>query len=180
MPILKTVIEGCREGNRLSQKQLYQAYYSYGMGLCMRYAQHEAEAEEMLNTGFMKVFKKIHHYDTALPFKPWFKVVMVHAVIDYQRASKRFYYDEPSERQSDFVEAEVVETQLAYEDLIKIVQKLSPAYRTVFCLYEIEGYKHHEIAEQLDISVGTSKSNLAKAKKKLRILLNDKQLTKMN
>ncbi len=180
MPELKTVINGCRQGNRLAQKQLYKVLYSYAMGLCMRYAQNTEEAEEMLNNGFFKVFKKIDQYDVNLPFKPWFKVVMVHTAIDYQKAKKVFYTEEISEVQLDLVNDHGIETQMAYEELILVIQKLSPAYRIVFNMHEIEGYKHHEIAEQLNISTGTSKSNLAKAKKKLRTLLQEKQLTKLN
>lgn len=180
IPKLKTVIAGCKQGNERAQKQLYRELYSYGMSICMRYAEHKEEAKEMLNDGFYKIFTKIDQYDLDLPFRPWFKVVMVNASIDYHRRKKGFQTEEIGVNQTGISDDFDIEEQLVYEDLLKIVQQLPPAYRTVFNLYVVEGYKHHEIAEKLDISVGTSKSNLSKAKKKLQSLLAQIHQTKSN
>ncbi len=178
---LKTVLAACKQGNAQAQHQLYKELYSYGMSICMRYANQREEAYEMLNDGFYKIFTKIHQYDLDLPFRPWFKVVMVNAAIDYHRRNKAFYYDDNFENiKLELVDDFDIEEQLVYEDLLEIVQQLSPAYRIVFNLYIIEGYKHHEIAEALDISVGASKSNLSKAKRKLKELVGKLHLTKRN
>ena len=168
---LKNIIFACKQGNELAQQQLYKDLYSYGMSICIRYADRREEAYEMLNDGFYKVFTKIDKYDLEFPFRPWFKVVMVNAAIDYQRRKKNFYTDKLEEVQTALVDDFDIEERLVYEDLLDIVQQLPPAYRTVFNLYVMEGYKHHEIAEKLNISVGASKSNLHKAKQKLKALM---------
>ena len=180
MPTLKNIINSSKKGDRLAQRQLYEAYYSYGVSICMRYASHKEEAYEMLNDGFFKVFTKLDKYDMELPFRPWFKVVVVNAAIDYYRRKKSFETTDLEQTHTKVVDDFDIEEQLAYDDLIKVIQQLSPAYRTVFNLYEIEGYKHHEIADILDISVGTSKSNLSKAKGKLKKLIEKNLQTKMN
>lgn len=178
--ILETVIAGCKQGNEQAQHQLYKELYSYGMGICMRYAEKKEEANEMLNDGFYKIFTKLNQYDEELPFRPWFKVVIVNAAIDYHRRKKEFKSDDFENTKTELVDNFNIEDQLVYEDLIKVVQQLPPAYRTIFNMYVVEGYKHHEIADKLDISVGTSKSNLSKAKKKLRVLIEKIHQTKKN
>lgn len=177
---LKTVIAGCKQGNEQAQHQLYRELYSYGMSICMRYAERKEEANEMLNDGFYKIFTKIDQYDSDLPFRPWFKVVVVNAAIDYQRRKKDFRTDDFENTQTELIDDFNIEEQLVYEDLMKVVQQLPPAYRTIFNMYVIEGYKHHEIADKLDISVGTSKSNLSKAKNKLRALIEKIHQTRKN
>lgn len=177
---LKTVIAACKQGDEQAQHQLYKELYNYGMSICIRYANQREEAYEMLNDGFYKIFTKIHQYDSDLPFRPWFKVVMVHAAIDYHRRRKEFQTEEIGVKQTEITDDFDIEEQLVYDDLLKIVQQLPPAYRTVFNLYVVEGFKHHEIAEKLDISVGASKSNLSKAKRKLKTLVENLHLTKRN
>ena len=166
---IEFILTSCRAGNRAGQKKLYELYYSYGMSVCLRYTNSMEEAQEVLNDGFYKVFKKIDQYDSSYPFKKWFRVILIHAAIDHHRKYKKL------KQQLDTPDIELAYNEgldnLAYEDVLQHVQKLPPAYRMVFNLYAIEGYMHHEIAEKLNISVGTSKSNYSKARKKLQTFI---------
>ena len=173
------LLEGCQRGERLAQRMLFKEFYSFGMSLCLRYATNKQEAQEMLNDGFFKVLTKINQFNLAYPFRPWLKTVLIHAAIDYHRRKKMLLFKEIESASAIIIEEDILD-DLAYEDVLKVVQQLSPAYRTVFNLYVIEGFKHREIAAQLNISIGTSKSNLAQAKRKLQQLLQPILSTKLN
>lgn len=171
-PNLKLIILGCRSRNQLSQFKLYEHFYGYGMSIVLRYCSQEPEAMEVLNDGFLKVFKKIEYYNDDFPFKLWLRRILINTAIDYYRKKIKepMHLNLVSEDYN--FGAEMPLPEIAPEaDLLPIVQQLPTAYRMVFNLYVMEEYKHHEIAEMLDISVGTSKSNLARAKNKLRELL---------
>jgi RNA polymerase sigma-70 factor (ECF subfamily) len=170
--LLDLIIEGCRKGQRESQKELYQMFYTYGMSITMRYADSREKASQVLNDSFMKVFTNIKKYDRHRPFKPWLRQIIVNTAINHvhkEERQKRLenFDDYRDELSSD----QTIISGLSYQEIIDMIQKLTPAYRTVFNLYVIDGFKHHEIAEMLDISVGTSKSNLYKAKRNLRTML---------
>jgi len=165
---LGLIIEGCLAQNPGSQRKLYELFYGYGMSLALQFARHDIEAEEIFNDSFIHVFKHIDKFDTSFPFKPWLRRIIINSAIDHHRKYKKFnntYSTEsvPERKEQDFE----FEFDTAV-DLLPILQKISPAYRMVFTLYILEGYKHSEIAEMLDISVGTSKSNLTRAKRKLK------------
>lgn len=162
------VIEACRSNNRLAQKELYQHFYGYGMSVAFRYVNDREDAVEILNTAFVKVFKNVGTYDLDKPFKPWLRRILVNTAIDHLRVKKRIKDQGDIEMVAEPSHEEAITGQLAYEEILKLIQDLSPSYRTVFNLFVIEGYKHEEIAEMLSISVGTSKSNLFKAKAHLR------------
>ena len=169
---LQLLIEGCRNKNRHSQRRLYEHFYGYGMSVALRYCENREEALEIVNDSFLKVFNRLHQYDPSFPFKAWFRKILINSSIDYfrkyQKHPKFFELDEIG----DLKDAKSTRYNISPEDdMLPIVQKLPPAYRMVFNLYVMEEYKHHEIAAMLDISVGTSKSNLARAKVKLRELL---------
>ncbi len=177
---LELLLQGCREGRRSSQRKLYELFYGYGMNICLRYAKNETEAQEMLNDGFLRVFTRLHQYDSDFPFKAWFRKVLINSAIDYHRKHKRHQLSIATEDVGKLVEENQEMPNLhPDEDLMIYVQQLPPAYRMVFNLYVMEGYKHHEIAAQLDISVGASKSNLSRAKAKLRKLLIHKRARKV-
>jgi len=168
---LAYLIEGCRKGEERSQMELYRQYYSYGMGICLRYARKRELAVEMLNDGFLKVFTKINQYDPQQAFRPWLRKILVNAAIDHYRKYHRDQEEElPLARPSGTSYNEALDN-LAFEDLLEIMQALPPAYRMVFNLYVVEGLTHPEIAKRLKISVGTSKSNLSKARLKIKELL---------
>lgn len=138
------------------------------MAICRRYIVNDDVAADVLNDGFMKVFTHIDKYDPSKPFKSWIAKIITNTAIDHYRVNLKFSdYEDVSEYEGVGYDA-VVYDQLAYKDLLLLVQNLSPAYRTVFNLYAIDGYSHEEIAEILKISIGTSKSNLFKARQKLQ------------
>lgn len=167
-----TIIKGCKLGNRNAQRSLYELYYGYGMSLALRYTASKEEVEEILNDSFIKVFKKIAQYDAKKAFKNWFRQIVVNTAIDYYRKKKK-HTVELNETYITGHNYNVALDKFGFEDILKLIQKLAPSYRMVFNLAVIEGYKHHEIAEQLNISVGTSKSNLSRARKLLQEMIND-------
>lgn len=129
----------------------------------------------MLNDGFMHVFVRIHQYQNQTPFQRWLRRIMINASIDHYRKEKKHYYHDEIHGGFDLGSHDAtVDDALAHEDLISMIQELSPAYRAVFNLHVIDGYNHREIAEMLQISEGTSKSNLAKAREVLRKKLEQK------
>ncbi len=148
-------------------------FYAYGMSICIRYSGNRDEAVEILNEGFMKIFTHIKKYDFSMPFKPWLRKILVNCAINSYRSKVKNQQETGLENFSNKDDQESVLSGISYQEIIDMIQQLSPAYRTVFNLYVIEGYKHEEIAEMLDISVGASKSNLAKAKQNLREILKD-------
>lgn len=139
------------------------------MGICLRYAPTRDHATEVLNDGFLKVFTRLDQYDPAQPFKGWLRRILINAAIDHYRQEVRHQHEmiEPVE-QTAVSQLPNALSQLAHDDLMELIQRLSPAYRLVFNLYVMDGFTHEEIAGQLGISVGTSKSNLARARENLR------------
>lgn len=169
--IIQDLIAGCKKKDRKCQKGLYQAFYSYAMRMCIRYAKDKEEALELVNDGFMRVFTHIHRYEDTRPFKAWLSTIMINTSIDhYRKQIKRIEMEELNAR-SEMEDKESILSHIEYEDLIKLVQRLSVAYRTVFNLFAIDGYSHEEISTMLSISVGTSKSNLFKAREQLKKML---------
>lgn len=177
--MLDQLVTGCKKGDRAAQEKLYKFFYGKMMGVCMRYANCRDEAAAILNTGFYKVFKKIDTYQPEQgQLEAWICRIMINTAIDHYRKEMR------KGRTVDITAAQYAESpalamdQLQAEDLLALIQELTPGYRTVFNLYAIEGYSHKEIAERLGISEGTSKSNLAKARKKLQAALEKQQSEK--
>ncbi|SEN88306.1 RNA polymerase sigma-70 factor, ECF subfamily [Mucilaginibacter gossypiicola] len=168
---LHQLINGCVKQDRKSQKMLYKAFYGFSMGICLRYAGNRDEAAEVMNQGFMKVFTHIDRFDTSRPFKAWIGRIMMNVSIDYYRANLKMAYTEDLEKAENVSEGDLTDKNLNYEDLLAMVQQLPQAYRTVFNLFAIDGYSHEEIGEMLNISPGTSKSNLHKARHKLKQMI---------
>lgn len=171
--LLEAIINGCKKNDRHSQKELYSNFYSYAMSICIRYTGNEADAVEVLNDGFLKVFNNIKKFDVSKPFKPWLRRILVNSCLDHIKKNAKHNH------LSDISEAQIQETteldpdhNLDYQEILTKIGQLSPAYRAVFNLYVIDGYKHHEIAERLGITTSTSKANLTRAKAVLRSLLN--------
>lgn len=170
---IKQLIIGCSQSKLESQKELYKEFYAYGMSICLRYANDREEASEILNDGFLKVFTHIGTFDLQMPFKPWFRKILINTAISAFNKKKLSFKTETLNFQYHGIENETEDilSGISYQEIIEMLQGLSPAYRTVFNLYVIEGYKHEEIAQILGISAGTSKSNLHKAKTQLKIIL---------
>ena len=170
---LREILNGCRKQRRESQKMLYEEFYAYAMSICLRYADNRDEAAGILNDGFMKIFTNIKQFDLSKPLKPWLRKVMVNTAINQYHKKQRDIRAEEMERARRESEDENIISGISYQEIILMLQKLPQAYRTVFNLFVIEGYKHEEIAKMLGITTGTSKSNLFKAKESLRKILND-------
>jgi len=173
---LKKIIEGCVKNKRKYQKKLFDLYYGKMLGVCMRYAKNPDEAKDIVQNGFIKVYKKIEVYNFTGSLEGWIKRIMVNTAIDQIRKNKRDPFQLKEEIQIKNLEEDIpfesqeadAEIKIKAEQAIKAISELPPGYRMVFNLFVIEGYSHKEIAEYLGINEGTSKSNLAKAKQKLR------------
>lgn len=165
------LIEGCIRGDRKMQRELYDRFAAKMYGVCLRYAANADEAEDILQEGFIKVFKKIGSFRGEGSFEGWIRRIFVNTSIEQYR--KKIYLQPITEHEETTVEGKYLSVldSLAEKDIIKLVQKLSPGYRTVFNMYVIEGYTHKQIAEQLGISEGTSKSQLSRAKQILQDLV---------
>jgi RNA polymerase sigma factor (sigma-70 family) len=167
------LINGCLKQDRKCQKMLYKAFYGFGMGICLRYAGNRDEAADVLNQGFFKVFTHIAKYDASRPFKAWLGKIMMNTSIDYYRANLKMAYTDDLDSAEHLTDGELPDRKLNYDDLLSLIQKLPQAYRTVFNLFAIEGYTHDEIGVMLNINAGTSKSNLHKARQKLKQMILD-------
>ena len=172
---LHSLITGCLKNDRKCQKMLYKTFYGFAMAICLRYAKDRDEATDVLNQGFLKVFTRLDTYDFERPFKGWLGRVMTNASIDNYRANLKMAYQEDLEAAEHISDGEVADARLTYNDLLTMVQQLPQAYRTVFNLFAIDGYSHEEIGDMLNITVGTSKSNLHKARQKLKQMLMDNE-----
>lgn len=171
-----TLIDGCVKKDRKSQKELYKLYYGYALRICLRYAKNKDEAVEVVNDGFMKVFMNMDRYEVKQSFNSWLSTIMINTAIDhYRKRIKQLEMEELNE-QHQVEDREHILSNINYEDLIQLVQKLSYAYRTVFNLFAIDGYTHEEIATLLKISVGSSKSNLFKARENLKKMLTENKM----
>lgn len=179
-PDLLHIIQGCLKANRGSQKEFYELFYGYAMGVCLRYCSSTDDSVEVVNDGFLKVYKALdkfnsQHTNVEASLKGWMKRIMINTSIDHIRKNnQRFIIAEISDHH--FNTADTVETsidRMTFKEILAIIQQLSPVYRTVFNLHVLDGYKHEEIAKQLRISVGASKSNLAKARMNIQKMLKE-------
>ncbi|MEO8886938.1 MAG: sigma-70 family RNA polymerase sigma factor [Mucilaginibacter sp.] len=168
---LHQLIQGCIKQDRKCQKMLYKAFYGFSMAICLRYASDRDEAAGVLNQGFFKVFTKIETFDADRPFKAWLGRIMTNVSIDHYRANLKMAYSDDLETAEHLDDGTYTDSNLNYNDLLTMVQKLPQAYRTVFNLFAIDGYSHEEISDMLNINIGTSKSNLFKARQKLKQMI---------
>jgi len=165
----KELIQACINGDRHSQNRLYELFSLKMFAVCMRYSKNREEAEEIMQEGFVQVFKSLHNFKYTGSFEGWIRKIMVYCAIQHYRASPKLYPVTDLENiKGEQVCREDIIGRLQKKDLLKMVQALPPAYRMVFNLYVFEGLKHREIAVQLGISEGTSKSNFFDAKQILR------------
>lgn len=168
------IIDGCKDGNRKAQEQLYRSYYRVIMHLCLRYTKNETEALDALNTGFYKVFKNIQMYDaTKASLYTWIRVIIINSCLDITNA--KFSHAETgelAEAESVHLPAEAI-SKLSASEILQLVRQLPAATQVVFNLYAIEGYSHKEIAVLTDSSEGTSKWHLNQARKKLQKMINE-------
>lgn len=168
--IEQNILKGCIKKNLKSQELLYRQFFGYGMSISLRYSKNKDEAVEILNDSFLKVFDNIEKYNTELSFKSWFRRIVINTSIDYYRKNLKFTNTDSFEDtfETETVDANIID-ELNVKDILKLLNQLPEIYRITFNLYEIEGYKHEEIAEKLNITTSTSRSNLTRAKKMLRM-----------
>ena len=176
---LERIVEGCKAQDRSSQQKIYELLYSKMLPVCYRYARGTDEAKDILQDGFIKVFEKIEHYNAGGSFEGWVRRIIVNTAIDTYRKNKKEVFIDDESRIKDENDWEDTENESEYSglsinDIVDAMQNLSPAYQAVFNLYVMEGYSHQEIADELGVSIGTSKSNLAKAKANMKTMLTEK------
>ncbi len=171
----KEIVEGCARNERSFQEILYRRHFGVMMRMCMRYTDGDKErAFEMLNDGFLKVFNKIHTFEFKGSLEGWIRRLIFHAISDYFKSNRTYVENVVLEDYDSTVgSAERSLSPLYFEDLLKLVDQLPPATREVFRLYAIEGFTHPEIAEQQNISIGTSKWHLSTARDKLKTMIDE-------
>ena len=178
---LNEIIKGCQKGKPASQKALYDTFAPKMYGVCLQYCKDHTEAEDCLQEGFIKVFNNIKKYRFEGAFEGWIRRIMVNTTIESFRKKK------PESSVEDMslikIEDDIVEeeaSEINEDEILEIIKELPPKYRMVFNLYVLEGLSHKEIAETLDISEGTSKSNLSRAKNWVKNRITEKLGLKQN
>ena len=179
MSFEEKIIEGCIAGNRKAQKALFDTYKSSMMGICMRYCRTKDEAEDVLMMAFMTILSEIHTFRKESSISSWIRRIVVNTAINNYRKNLKHYYhsdiDEILEIDLKDGEDMQISDHHSADAILKVMNELPHGYRIVLNLYVVEGYKHKEIAEILDINVGTSKSQLSKARKIIQEKLSSKK-----
>jgi RNA polymerase sigma-70 factor (ECF subfamily) len=165
------LIKACIANDQLAQNQLFKIYFGYAKSICLRYSSNEEDAKDILNLGFMKVFKSLPKYENRYPFKGWLRTIMVNTALNHYRDTKKFRQEIDLDGSESVVYDENVLSQLAAEEILALVKQLPPAYRSVFMMHVVDGYTHREIAEIVGINEGTSRSNFSKARMKLQVMI---------
>lgn len=181
---LNLLIRGCTLNQRDSQKRLYNSFYSYGMSICDRYTKMKDDSIEIFNDAFLKIFKEIYRYkasydDEMNSFKGWVRKIIIYTAIDHNRKYHKHDFNADLDQSIIYLPSDEDDAfdMISYDEIIRAIRQLSPAYRTVINLFIIDGFSHEEISVQLGIAVGTSKSNLFKGRQQLqKILKNDNQI----
>ena len=167
---LNTIIKGCKNNDRKCQERLYKEFFAAMMSMAMKYVNDKFKAAEIVNDGFIKVFKKIDQYEYRGSFEGWVRRIVFHSISDSIRKDANYLkfmvFEEHDKKHSNKALDHLYE-----EDLIKLIDKLPPASGDVFLLFAVQGYSHKEISELKNISVGTSKWHLSEARKKLQNLV---------
>ena len=166
MPDIKAIIDGCLEGNRRDQELLYRRYSPKLFAVCLQYTSDDDEAKDVLQEGFIKIFENLHSYKFEGAVEAWMRRVVVNVALEKYRSRSPLYKVEDIDRLTEMgLEPNFEDySELDAKMLMEIIKELPPQYRMVFNLFAIEGYLHKEISKMLKISIGTSKSNLARAR----------------
>ena len=165
---LEQLIENCKKNDAKAQGQIYKLFASKLFTLCLKYSKNYAEAEDNLQDAFVTIFNKISQYKGKGSLEGWMKRIAINTAL--QRYRKDGVFDIINEHQIEEVSVEIDDDSVSIDFLLKIIQELPDRYRLVFNLYALDDYSHNEIAEMLQISIGTSKSNLSRA----RMILKEK------
>jgi RNA polymerase sigma-70 factor (ECF subfamily) len=182
---LISILDDCIQQKREGQKRFYKHFYGFGYTICQRYLSSHEDIVEVLNDGFLKVFTEVHRFEKRQDslegsLKAWIRRVLVNTSIDRLRKAnqkKKLTIDHSHEMTNLSIQSQAI-SKLSYDELLKSINQLTPSYRAVFNLFVIDGYSHEEIGKMLNISPGTSKSNLAKARINLQKLLSSEIYSK--
>lgn len=161
-------VEALNRQERWAQQQVYEEHYGRMMGICMRYASSRDEALDLLHEAFIKIFQNIARYKVGTSLGAWIRTIVVNTCIDHYRKNMRRRTEDIDSLHTVSTDDPDVLSNLTEQEIMDAVQQLSPAYRTVFNLFVVEGYSHKEIGDILDITESTSRSNLVKARQKLQ------------
>ncbi len=176
--LLQSLVQGCIELERDSQKKFYTHFYGYGLAVCHRYIHQEEDAIEVMNDAFLKIFRDLARFEPRFnslenSLKGWMRRIFINTAVDHLRRQKH-RFDTTATGDFDLQSATFGEwpaDRFSHKELLEMISKLSPAYRMVFNLFAIDGFSHEEISKMLHISTGTSKSNLAKARMNLQKMI---------
>ncbi len=172
------LIAGCRRNLREAQYKLYNILSAKMFSVCLRYAKNREAAEDLLQEGFVKVFNNIDKFRGEGSFEGWVRRIMVNTAVEHYRKSTKMYPMVNVDDVNKNITWEDPGDDLQLEDLMNMINKLSPGYRTIFNLYVVEGYSHREIGELLEISEGTSKSQLSRARYLLMDMVKKSEIVK--
>ncbi len=175
----RDIVEKCKQGNRQAQFELYKLYSKAMYNVCMRMVKNELDAEDILQNSFVDIFTKLDTFQFQSSIGAWIKRIVINNCINFLKRN-RVYFEELDERFTNVQEEEredKEQTKLTVERINRALFELPDGYRVVFSLYLLEGYDHKEIAEILNITEATSKSQFSRAKSKLRDILETQRLT---
>ncbi|MCK5134309.1 MAG: sigma-70 family RNA polymerase sigma factor [Bacteroidales bacterium] len=161
---LDILLKGCRRNKPKSQEALYRRFASAMYGICLQYASSDEDAQDIMQDGFIKVFKKLDQVNNPAAFPGWIRRVMINTALEKYRSHVILQRVDDVKEEIHEETDDGILSNLTSRELVKLIQTLSPKYRMVFNLYAIEGYSHQEISKELGISIGTSKSNLSRAR----------------
>ncbi len=164
---LEQLIQGCIRNERSAQEKLYHLFYPKMMAMVRRYIDHEEQAEEVMNNGYLRAFQKLGQYNFQGSFEGWLRKIIFHAVSDYVKQNHRYSEKVVLVEKDEMVHKDHAD-KLYYDQLVKLVQALPDATRTVFNMYVMEGFTHKEIGNLLGISEGTSKWHLSEGRRQLK------------
>jgi RNA polymerase sigma-70 factor (ECF subfamily) len=163
---LEQLIINCKKNDTKAQSQLYKLFSSKLFSVCLKYSRNYAEAEDNLQDSFVTIFKKIEQYNNKGSFEGWIKRITINTAL--QRYREKGVFKIVNEENIKDVSVEIEDDDISLDFLLKIIQELPDRYRLVFNLYVLDGYSHKEVANMLNITTGTSKSNLARARSILK------------
>ena len=176
----REVVKACLDGDQRAQRLLFERYSGRMLGICYRYCCNHEDASDAMQQGFIKVFRLLHKFNFKSRLETWMTRIMINTAIDQFKKGLKFELYEDAQKVSslgqedhDFIELDE-ETEVKESDILEVIAELPDGYRVVFNLYAIDGASHREIAAHLGISEGTSKSQLARARKLLQKLLKER------
>jgi len=170
-----SLVEQCKKGSATAQEKLYAQFSRQMYTICLRYTKSQQEAEDVLQEGFIKIFDKIDQFKADATIGAWIKRIIINTALNSQR-SKLYMFPMKDVEETDDVEEEgLVLSNFGLQELLDMIRSLPEGCQVIFNLYAIEGFSHKEISEQLSISVGTSKSQYARAKQLLKDMINKEE-----